>query len=214
MGETSTRSYSSELRREQVKLTRRRVLDAAGDLFLRQGYLGTTLDAVAATAGVSLQTVYNVVGGKAKLLRSVYDELVPTDLEPVNRKMLSEPDPRRCLAWYAVGERVTNERVGSLLMVIHNQAAAGDRDLRAFVESLERDRLATIEAFVRHLAVRFGLRPGLTTGRAADMVWALTTPEMADRLVRRRGWEWDQFEAWIAVTIADALLGCAPDPDY
>jgi AcrR family transcriptional regulator len=211
VGETSTRTYSSELRREQVKLTRRRVLDAAADLFLRQGYVGTTLDAVAASAGVSLQTVYNVVGGKAKLLQSVYDEMVPTDLEPVSRKMLSEPDPRRCLAWYAVGERVTNERVGPLLMVIHNQAAAGDRDLRTLVEQLERDRLASIEAFVRHLAIRFGLRPGLTTGRAADMVWALTTPEMADRLVRRRGWDWDQFEAWIAVTIADALLGCAPE---
>lgn len=211
MGEPSTRTYSSELRREQVKLTRRRVLDAAAELFLREGYVGTTLDAVAASAGVSLQTVYNVVGGKAKLLQSVYDEMVPTDLEPVHRKMLSEPDPRRCLAWYAVGERVTNERVGTLLMVIHNQAAAGDRDLRVLEEQLERDRLAAIEAFVRHLAIRFGLRPGLTTGRAADMVWALTTPEMADRLVRRRGWDWDQFEAWIAVTIADALLGCAPE---
>ena len=50
-----------------------RIIDAARTAFVTNGYLGTTLAAVARDAGVSLQTVDNVVGGKAVLLKTVYD---------------------------------------------------------------------------------------------------------------------------------------------
>jgi AcrR family transcriptional regulator len=60
-------------RAEQVRATRQKVLGAARDLFLRRGYSGATIEAIAQRAAVSPQTVYNVVGGKAALLKAVYD---------------------------------------------------------------------------------------------------------------------------------------------
>jgi TetR/AcrR family transcriptional regulator, mexJK operon transcriptional repressor len=52
------------------------VLDAATDLFLRVGYGTTSLEAVAAAAGVSKRTLYARFSGKAALLQMVVARLV------------------------------------------------------------------------------------------------------------------------------------------
>ena len=52
------------------------VLDAATTLFLREGYGHTSLEAVAAAAGVSKRTLYARFTGKAALLREVVARLV------------------------------------------------------------------------------------------------------------------------------------------
>ena len=57
------------------------------------------------------------------------------------------------------------------------------------------------------MARGFGLRNGLDTDAADDVLWALTAPDLADRLVVRRGWGWDRFESWLGTAMADALLG-------
>ena len=49
---------------------RRDILRAAGDLFTRQGYRETSMDAIAAKAGVSKQTVYSHFQNKEELLRA------------------------------------------------------------------------------------------------------------------------------------------------
>src|SRR6202451_4053403 len=79
----SPRRYSSSLRSEQTAAGRRRILDAAGALFSEHGYLGTTIAQIAAAADVSTQSVYNMAGGKAELLKAVYDVAVAGDDEPV-----------------------------------------------------------------------------------------------------------------------------------
>jgi AcrR family transcriptional regulator len=46
---------------------RRAILDAATDMFLREGYLGTNMDAIAAQSAVSKQSVYKHFGSKEAL---------------------------------------------------------------------------------------------------------------------------------------------------
>jgi hypothetical protein len=58
----------------------------------------------------------------------------------------------------------------------------------------------------RHIADRFGLAPGLTVDEAADILWTLTAPETTIRLVHRRGWSWERYEAWLADAMADGIL--------
>jgi hypothetical protein len=53
---------------------------------------------------------------------------------------------------------------------------------------------------------RFELRQGVTVGDAADILWTLTAPELPVRLVQRRGWSPEKFEALFAGTMAEALL--------
>jgi hypothetical protein len=56
------------------------------------------------------------------------------------------------------------------------------------------------------VAHRFGLRDGLTVEDAAAILWTLTAPDIADRLVNRRGWGWDRFAGWLGTTMGDAIL--------
>ena len=67
------RPYRSTLREEQARATRRAVVGAARDLFVELGWSRTTIDAVAARAGVSRKTVFTSVGGKAALLKLALD---------------------------------------------------------------------------------------------------------------------------------------------
>src|SRR5215218_8770731 len=95
------RPYRSTLRDSQARATRRAVVDAGRDLFVELGWSGTTIDAVAARAGVSRKTVFTSVGGKAALLKLALDWALVGDDEPVpmsEREVIAEleqlSDPR------------------------------------------------------------------------------------------------------------------------
>jgi hypothetical protein len=166
------------------------------------------------SAATAPQTVYNVVGGKAALLKAVYDVAVAGDDEPVpmgERPIFTEigaaPDARSCLAVYARLGREMFSRAGPLITVVFVEGTGRDPDLRAFVDKIENERHTGTAGMAHHVATRFGLRPGLTEAEAADVLWVLTAPEMVDRFTRRRGWTLDRYEAWLARTMADALVG-------
>src|ERR1700709_163915 len=65
------RRYESPRREQQARKTRHEVLTAAEDLFLAQGFAGTTVAAIAARAEVSVETVYKTFGGKPGLVRAI-----------------------------------------------------------------------------------------------------------------------------------------------
>jgi len=53
---------------------RQRILDAASTLFLERGFAATTIDAVSGLAGVTKRTIYEAVGDKVALFRTVCGE--------------------------------------------------------------------------------------------------------------------------------------------
>jgi AcrR family transcriptional regulator len=205
---------TSAARTEQVRATRQRVLAAARDLFLRRGYVGTTIGAIANRAAVSPQTVYNVIGNKAAVLKAVYDvalagddDPIPMIDRPIARALLAADDPHECLRLYARMGREIVERAGQLIAVVFVQGAGRDPDVRAFADKIEGERSIGTAGIARHVATRFGLRDGLTVEEASDVLWALTAPELVDRFLRRRGWTLDRYESWLARTMAETLLG-------
>jgi AcrR family transcriptional regulator len=211
-----SRRYSMSLRGEQTAAARRRILEAAGRLFAEQGYLGTKIGGVASAAGVSVQTIYNLIGGKAELLKAVYDvtlagddDPVPMNERPLVQAVRAATTGRECLERYAVMGRVLGERLQPLLTMLLAQAATGDPELREFAATIEGERGAGTRGITAHVAEHFGLRTGLDEAAAADVLWALTSPEIADRLVNQRGWSWARYERWLGTAMADALLGPA-----
>jgi len=211
------RRYSSQVRAEQRRATRQRVLDAARTLLLRRGYAGTTIDAIAGRAGVSVQTVYNTVGGKAAILKAVYDTLLAGDDEPIPigerptaLAMRAATDPRRFLALYCRMGREMYQRAAPLLPAVLAEGAAGVGEVRDFVDTIEHERARGTAGVAAWFHQRFGLRPGVTAADAADILWTLTAPELWLRLVQRRGWTLDKVEAWMADTMVNALLPREP----
>ena len=105
-----TRRYESPVRRERARQTRLAILRAAYALFLQCGYASATVARVAAGAGVSVDTVYDVFGSKRGLLAAVMDLNVGGDGEPVAvvdrelpQRMRAEQDQRTQIAMFASG---------------------------------------------------------------------------------------------------------------
>ncbi len=208
----SPRPYSSESRAALAAVTRRRIL-AEDDRLLRQnGYAATTLAQIAQAAGVSVQSVYNLVGGKGELLKAVYDVAlagddapVPMAQRPLVQAMIAAKDARQLLGLYAQLAREIGERVQPLVTVVLSQASSGDSQLADFAETIERERGIGAAATARQLASKTWLRDGVDEQQAADILWALTAPELAQRLVHQRSWGWDRYQRWLGQTMGDAL---------
>lgn len=208
-----TRSYASPLREEQARQTQRRILDAALRLFLDQGYTATTMSAIAAAAGVSVQTVYKAFGTKPALVKRLHDVTLAGDDEPIPmadrpelRAVQQETDPRRMLMAYAHVGRLMLDRIGPLLRVLLAGARAGDPDLRAYVDTVNRERLIGTGMAARGLAEDGALRAGLAEERAQDALWTLNSVEVWSLLTEQRGWSAEEYEEWVGRAMADAVL--------
>jgi TetR/AcrR family transcriptional repressor of mexJK operon len=71
---------------------RRAILDAATTLFLREGYLATSMDQIAAAASVSKQTVYKQFADKQSLFREIVTGTVAEVSDPVAEQVASLRD--------------------------------------------------------------------------------------------------------------------------
>lgn len=207
------RTYDSSRRRAQAEVTRRSILDAAQRLFERDGYVPTTMEAIANQAGVSLKTVYLAFSTKAGLLRAVWDLLLKgdTDDAPVAERpwyveVLEEQDPERKLTLTAHHSVAVKQRIGALLRVIRS-AAEVDADGAVLWALIQSDFHANQRVIVESLHAQGGLRPDLDVDRATDILWTLNHPDVWLLLAGERGWTPEAFEAWFAEAATTQLLG-------
>jgi AcrR family transcriptional regulator len=196
-------------------MTRVRVVAAASRVFLEHGYAGATIPAIAAEAGVALQTVYRAAPGKAGLLAAAVDAAVaggferaqrPVEARPAIRAIFEEPDPRRQLEMYAHTQPGIWSRVGPLLRVL-DVAAASEPELRRLQQEQDAQRHSGLTRYTDLLRDRGALRRDLTPERAADIIVTLGSFATYDSLVTVHGWTDNQYEAWLADALQHCLLG-------
>ena len=208
----ATRRYDSRRRRAQAAATRQDILDAAQRLFEQGGYAATTMDAIAAEAGVALKTVYVAFETKSGLLRALWNLLLRGDEDeaPVAqrawyREVLDEPDPARKLRLNARNSRNAKARVGALLGAIRAGAQV-DPDVAALWDRIETEFHANQRAVVETLHAGKALRRGLSVDRATDVLWTLNHPDVWLLLVGERRWSPARFERWLGDTSCAQLL--------
>ncbi len=204
--------YSSALRADQARATRRAIVAAAGELFVERGYAATTIDAVAGRAGVGRKTVYSSVGGKSALLKLAWDwaisgddEPVPMSERPAVQAILAERDPGRLVRMWVemlldVGARAT--AIGTVVLA----AADVDADAHALSQMIRQETLDGATAFVTHLAGAGGLRPDVSIERGADACWALVNSMLLHLLVGIRGWGLTEYGEWLVRMVSTTLL--------
>lgn len=210
---TNSRRYDASRRRVAAAETRRAIVAAARTLFLERGYAAATMPAIAAAAGVALDTVYAAVGPKPELFRLLIEVAISGEDEPVAaterdyvKEILAEPDPRRMIVRYARAVREIGARMAPLFAVLR-EAARADPTLAALWAEIAGRRAANMRLFVADVAAAAGgLRTGVTIDDAADFVWATNAPEFYLLLVHERGWPPEQFERWLAETWTRTLL--------
>jgi AcrR family transcriptional regulator len=210
-GVNPKRKYESPRRREQAEATRRDILAAAQSLFEDQGYLATTMAAVATAAGVSLKTVYLAFDTKSRLLRTVWDVLLRGERDipvaQVNwyREVIEEPDPARQLRLNARNSAKGKQRIGKLLQLLRN-AAPQDSDVAALWELIQTDFHANQRVIVESLDAKKALKPDLDVVAATDILWTLNHPDVWHLLVDRCAWTPDRYETWFGDTSCEQLL--------
>ena len=206
------RRYHSPRRKEQAEATRKAILDAAERLFLRDGYVATSMAAIAKEAGVALKTVYLAFETKFGLLRALWHRNLRGGLEDVPvaeqewfREVIEEPDPAKALRLNARNSRRVKARIAPLGDVLLN-AAAADPEVKALSERIWSQFYDNQRDVVKSIHKRKGLKPGLTVDRAADILWSLNHPHVYLLLLRSRGWSEDDYERWLGdITCAELL---------
>lgn len=208
---SARRAYHSPRRTEQASATRSAILEAARAAFIEHGYVATTITVIARRAAVSPETVYATFGSKRAVLAAVVDLAIAGDARPVPigdrdwvRELRSEPDRRRRIGILARNGRRILERRAPLDDVVQG-AAAADPEIRELLESGRADRYAGQRALLEIVAGTDGFRRGLTLDQAADVLFAMGSPEVYRLLTDVRGWTVERFEAWYATEIESLL---------
>lgn len=210
---TTKRPYDARRRRERAEEERRatqlRVAEAARRLFLTNGYVATTMAAIAEEAGVALQSVYSAGQSKAELLHLVTDLAVAGDdqavmlLErPDYAAVLLESDPHRQVEMIAALIAATMERLAPV-WVAYREAAAVDAKAAANLVAAHQRRHETFAGMI-------GMVPENCLRRSAeeatDSAWAIGSIDVFLLLRSIQSWDAPQYAEWLRRTLVDQLL--------
>lgn len=198
------RRYESSLRDEQARETRERIIRAALDLFVAQGYGRTTVADIARAAGASPETVYAAFGTKATLLRHAWylnfrgdDEDVAAYDRPEMQQILAIADLAERIHAHAVFVTANNRRSAPLLNAMQAAAAteAGAADMLA---EWDERRLDVATRYAR-AAARTG-QLAISQAECRDILYATMDGAMWQQLVMGRGWSDRRYATWLGAT--------------
>jgi AcrR family transcriptional regulator len=200
----------------QAAQTRGDILDAAQTLFERKGYAVSSIEAIAGQANVARATVFATLGNKADILKTLRDRALAGDDDPVPviarpwfREVADAPDARQAIRLHARNIRNMCERAAGLEAVLA-AAAGADPQLRELHALTQRERGAGARKIAEILDRNGPLRPGLDLDTAADLLFALASPDLYLLLVATRNWTPSRYQHWLAETLMQQLLAAAP----
>lgn len=204
------RTYDSSGRAAQAARNRTAVLESAERLLLNGGYASTTITAIAAAAGVSVETIYKTFGGKAGLVRAIRDwrlaGIGTVAAESRSNQARAEvDDPYELIARWGGFTAEIAPLVSPILLLIRS-AAATDPEAAALLTELDADRHRRMRVNARHLRNRQFLRPGVSVAEAVDVLWTFSSAELYELLVVRRGWSPARYGHFVAEAMTAALL--------
>jgi AcrR family transcriptional regulator len=206
------RVYRSTIRERRARETRERILAAAGAEFVRAGYTGTTVRAIANVAAVSVPTVELVFGTKSQLLQAAISFAIRGDADAV--PMLQREWAAKAQAAQSVAEFLTitarvlveSAQRSAGLVVAAFEAALMDDSMRALVHRLRNQRAETAAWIVDGVIRRSPKRVEITRKQAIDTVWLLMDPHAFCALTQDRGWTPQQFERWFTDSVSRLLV--------
>jgi TetR/AcrR family transcriptional regulator of autoinduction and epiphytic fitness len=206
------RRYLAPRRQQRAAETRRLLAASARRLFLERGYVATTIEAIAADAGLAVQTFYAVFGSKKAVLLSLLDEgEEAAEFSELMNRLHALSDAREQLRLIV---HFNVRLFGQLadLFQIRRTAGAAEPDIAAVERAGSERRRVGQSAFVREWAGHGELRPGLSESEAADTLWALTSPDAYRLFVVERRWNEARYRTWLFSTLEWLLFGPRP-PD-
>ncbi len=163
--------------------TRTRILDAARELAVAEGFSGFTVEKVAERAGVSRMTVYYQFGTKGDLLEALFDHLAARGRIDRLGEAFRQPDPLDALARFIevfcgfwASDPVGIRRLRSWAALESEYAETGyGRD------AWQREGL---EVLVGRIRQEYGVPAEEAVVDVVDVLHALLSPESYEKLAR------------------------------
>lgn len=208
---STARRYVSPIREADAAATRARIVDAAATLFIRDGFAATPLRAIAAEAGVSVQSVH-LAGPKSALLLAAFERTFagdegrhPLSERPEMVAILAEDDTAVMLSRYVAFIAMANERSAAIWTALV-AAADADAHARAAAADLEERRRSEMVGGA-HLMLSRGLIAPDAIAETADVLGFLTAPHTFVYFVLESGWTVDRYREWLRVGIERLVIG-------
>jgi AcrR family transcriptional regulator len=184
-------------RQQQAAATRERIAEAARRLFATAGYGSTSMEAIAAEAGVAVRTVYAAFGAKREILSLICERwLEQARARERAAEVLAEADPGRRLRGAANWLRALYE-AGFDVVMIFEAATDESAETRALLRSKLAGRDQVMDAIIASLEGH--LRAPVH--EVQSVYRALAAPGVYRELVEESGWPPDAFERWVADTL-------------
>lgn len=182
-------------------------VDAARKLFSQRGYSATTVEDIAAEAQVAPATIYFSAGGKQGVLAEILalwssDPQIQATLDGVS----ASTDPYEIIAALARAARQMRERWDDAVTIFRTTAPHDSAVAEQFAASSTRFYRPRIADIARRLAELHGLRDGLDTTYATDVLWLDFGYRSLDTLHHENGWSYDRAEHWLASQATRDLL--------
>ncbi|MGA7280753.1 MAG: TetR/AcrR family transcriptional regulator [Acidimicrobiia bacterium] len=204
------RSYHSPRRHRQAILTRKDIMDAARRRFLADGFAGTTISSIAEDADVSVDTVYKNYGGKAGLVRAIFEAALAGEGQVhaeirSDQLQMTEVDPKAIMRGFGRLVAEVAPRAAPILLLIQ-EAASTDPEMVTVAEELDGARMKRMAHNASNLAAAGHLRPGISIEKAGQICWVYTSPQLYQMLVVKLGWPAEDFGEFVAEALIAALL--------
>jgi AcrR family transcriptional regulator len=193
-------------RQRQAAETRGQIVRAARHLFVASGYAGTTVEAIAAEAGVAVATVYKTFGTKAAVARELND-LIDEEASVVGfaEDIATQTDPTQLIKLTVAQNRSLHEHCGDIIAAVRSGAAV-DATLADVVREGDQRHDDGMRWVISKLQAADALRAGLTTTHAVGLLSTLCSTEAFADLTTRHGWTIDQCETWTTTALCQLLL--------
>lgn len=203
--QSTRKPYRSSVREERALDTKRRIAEAAQNLFAEHGFAGTTVANIAARAGVAVPTVYATFGSKGAIVQALLAKM-ETDAGSVEwvRRIAQERDPHAKLGSFV--QWTTTLFASTKAIIQAARGASADPASNELREEGDRHRRNGLRTVIGQLIQDNTLSSGLSAERALDRAWMLTGVELYLSATDSCGWTDSEYERWLTALLQQQLL--------
>lgn len=201
-----SRSYGSPVRDAAAADTRKRILESAKALFSRRGVDAVTIATIAARARVSASSIYTIFESKQGVLRALIESaMFGARYQKASAELEAVVDPVQQLVMTATVARAIYESESTEMRLLRG-ASAFSPLLGSMEKSLEQMRYDLQAPRVIKLYAQRKGRKGLPRDKAQRLLCMYTSRDVYRQLVEDGGWSPDEYQAWLARTLASELV--------
>ncbi len=208
-----SRTKNRTSKAEQAAATRGKVVDAATELFLRDGFVTTTMTAIAKEAGVAVQTLYLAFGSKTAILQAAFDHALRGDAETDiadqewYAQVVAGTDGPAALRLMCDRSSAVIGRAAPLFDVM--RAASADPEVGGMLAHNKKLRYAGYRHLLENVSTRAGFNSNLTLEDALGIVYTALSEDAYLLMVTEHGSTPERWLAWVTETCCGQLFPTA-----